>query len=272
MAQQKRDNQHTVAQEAQFFNSVYALMDAEHAKQGYLVPEHLVSPFICPSQAPLTDREHVGKILAPLHGKRLLDYGAGDGWNAVAFAKAGALVWAIDISPEAISLCKKKANANSVEQSVTCEVRDAYNTMFPDSFFDVVYGGGILHHLHVDSAAREISRILKPSGIAIFREPIRQTALMDMIKELVLWMTKRPRQKVTETEAPLDARDIRIVTKYFDRVELSFWDALSSVNPLIKSDVVKRTFLKLDSFAIRHLPLFSILARTVLIELAEPRK
>lgn len=138
MQKDTTDIQQRSIDEAKFFNSVYARLDAEHARQSYIVPEHLIAPFINPSRFPLTDRQRVGRILYPIQGKMLLDYGAGDGWNSVAFAKAGAVVWAIDISQEAIKLCQKKATANGVGDRVTCLICYAYNTMFPDNFFDVI--------------------------------------------------------------------------------------------------------------------------------------
>jgi ubiquinone/menaquinone biosynthesis C-methylase UbiE len=42
---------------------------------------------------------------------------------------------------------------------------DAEQLPFPDSFFDVVYSWGVIHHsAHPDRIVHEIRRVLKPSG------------------------------------------------------------------------------------------------------------
>jgi SAM-dependent methyltransferase len=43
---------------------------------------------------------------------------------------------------------------------------------YPSSHVDIVVGIDILHHVEVASAAAECLRVLKPDGIAIFKEPV----------------------------------------------------------------------------------------------------
>lgn len=43
---------------------------------------------------------------------------------------------------------------------------------FPDRSFDVVVGRSILHHLELPLAYKEILRVLRPGGRAIFMEPL----------------------------------------------------------------------------------------------------
>ena len=46
---------------------------------------------------------------------------------------------------------------------------------FPDDSIDVVFGIAILHHLDLDLVSREVRRVLKPGGRAIFQEPVRNS-------------------------------------------------------------------------------------------------
>ena len=39
---------------------------------------------------------------------------------------------------------------------------------FADNSFDLICGTGILHHLDIHAAFHEISRTLRPDGIAVF--------------------------------------------------------------------------------------------------------
>ena len=43
---------------------------------------------------------------------------------------------------------------------------------FPEASCDVVFGVSVLHHLELDTALREIRRVLKPHGVMIFAEPL----------------------------------------------------------------------------------------------------
>ena len=54
----------------------------------------------------------------------------------------------------------------------------------PDASVDVVFGIAILHHLDLPQAAREVWRILKPGGRAIFQEPVRNLEAHPVDQEL----------------------------------------------------------------------------------------
>jgi 2-polyprenyl-3-methyl-5-hydroxy-6-metoxy-1,4-benzoquinol methylase len=58
------------------------------------------------------------RLLGDLQGKRVLDIGCGEGGNSALFAKLGAHVVGVDISPRAIELAKERARVNGVAGSV----------------------------------------------------------------------------------------------------------------------------------------------------------
>ena len=258
--------------EAEFFDRVYAETDAIHGRENYVIPEEIVRQVTRPGPRPLLHREYACSLLGGLKGKKLLDYGAGDGWNAVCFAKAGAKVWAIDISQKSIELTRKKAAANGVAGSVVAEVRDAYRTRFPSGMFDVIYGGGILHHLDVRAAARELCRLLRPDGVAVFYEPIRQTRAMDILKDIALRLLNRRPIAVTEAETPLSRARIALLRPWFEIVRYRQFEVLSSANALIRSQALKWFLLWADDLLMNCLPAFAELGRAVVIELRRPLK
>jgi SAM-dependent methyltransferase len=53
---------------------------------------------------------------------------------------------------------------------VNASVNDITALDYPDDFFDVLYGTSFLHHVDMPLAAAEIHRVLRPNGIAYFRE------------------------------------------------------------------------------------------------------
>jgi SAM-dependent methyltransferase len=55
---------------------------------------------------------------------------------------------------------------------------------FADNSFDYVIGVGALHHLNLELAGHEISRVLKPGGTAVFIEPVIPFAWMIYLRSL----------------------------------------------------------------------------------------
>jgi SAM-dependent methyltransferase len=99
-------------------------------------------------------------------GKRLLDVGCGLGNDTSRFARGGAVVTGIDISPRAIQL----ATDNFAQRGLDGEfhVMDGERLEFPDESFDVVYCHTVLHFTPDPARmVREIHRVLKGDGVAI---------------------------------------------------------------------------------------------------------
>ena len=258
--------------EAEFFDKVYDEVDALHRAENYIIPEHLVREVTHPGARPISYREYACSLLGDLKEKKLLDYGAGDGWNSVCFAKAGAKVWAMDISKKSIELVKKKAVANGVAEAIIAEVRDCYDTGFPSDMFDVIYGNGILHHLAVAKAGRELNRILRPEGVAVFNEPMRESRVLDVIKAVVMRLAHRKPQETTENEAPLTKKGIAPMGLYFKTFKSRQFEVVSAANALIRSKALRRLLLWADDLLIRCVPEFEPLGRAVVIELRRPVK
>ncbi len=94
----------------------------------------------------------------------LLDIGCGTGMIMHLLQKFGR-VSGIDISDKALDFCKQRG-LNSVFS------RNAECTEFPSESFDVVTAMDIIEHVDNDrNIVEEISRLLKPNGIAIISVP-----------------------------------------------------------------------------------------------------
>jgi SAM-dependent methyltransferase len=96
-------------------------------------------------------------------GARVLEIGVGAGTDHVQFARAGADLTGIDLTPRSVELTSQRLEQEGFEPRVS--VMDAEHLDFPDDSFDVVYSFGVLHH--VSSPARafsEVRRVLCPGG------------------------------------------------------------------------------------------------------------
>ena len=73
-------------------------------------------------------------------GQKVLEYGCGNGENALALARRGADVVGIDISVEGVRQAQVLARSKGLEDKLSFEVMNAERLEFPDDYFDIVCG------------------------------------------------------------------------------------------------------------------------------------
>jgi SAM-dependent methyltransferase len=96
-------------------------------------------------------------------GKQVLEIGVGLGADHERFARAGAILTGVDLTPRAIEMTKRRFALIGLTSDLA--TGDAENLAFPDNHFDQVYSWGVIHHSpDTHTAAREILRVLKPGG------------------------------------------------------------------------------------------------------------
>ncbi|MGH2568867.1 MAG: class I SAM-dependent methyltransferase, partial [Bacteroidota bacterium] len=99
-------------------------------------------------------------------GKRVLEIGCGLGTDLLQYARGGALVTGIDLTPKSVELAKAHFALRNI--LLHALVADAENLPFDDNSFDVVYSFGVLHHTpNTEKAFDEAYRVLKPGGTII---------------------------------------------------------------------------------------------------------
>jgi ubiquinone/menaquinone biosynthesis C-methylase UbiE len=116
-----------------------------------------------------------GDLLGDVAGKRVLEYGCGDGELAVRLAKSGARMSAFDVSRSSVERTRRLAEANGVH--IEAVEASAEWLPYADETFDLAVGQAVLHLLDAERARCELLRILKPGGRAVFSEPLRHVAL-----------------------------------------------------------------------------------------------
>src|SRR6185503_2725620 len=98
--------------------------------------------------------------------RRLLEIGFGTGTDLLQFARAGALVTGVDLTPRSIEIARRRFVIYGQQGEFL--IGDGENLSFPDESFDVVYSFGVLHHTpDTARAIREVHRVLRPRGQAI---------------------------------------------------------------------------------------------------------
>ena len=99
--------------------------------------------------------------------KNVLEAGCGTGIFTEKLSKTGAAITALDISPDLLNLAKNRIKT----ENVFFVLGDLENLEFADNSFDAVVGVSILHHINLDTALKEIKRVLKNGGKIVFSEP-----------------------------------------------------------------------------------------------------
>jgi len=142
-------------------------------------------------------------------GKEVLDYGCGEGGLTGRLLTWGACkTIGIDISPGMI----ERAAGVFKDPRACFMVMNGEQMEFADNSFDLVAGTAILHHLDLENSFREIYRVLKPGGEAVFLEPLGHNFLINLFRRLT------PGAR-TPYEHPLKRKDTRLASSIFREVK-----------------------------------------------------
>ncbi len=172
-------------------------------------------------------------------GARLLDFGCGWGAVSVVFAKIGYEVHGFDISESNIAAARRVAEDYGLDERMSLSVQTAERLEFPDAYFDVVAGVDILHHVDVAPAMRECRRVLRPGGIAVFREPLL-SPVFDAVRNWPVTRRFFPNdpsfdRHITEDERKLEPADIEAIRSVFQDTEITYFRVLSRLEKIVPS-------------------------------------
>ena len=105
--------------------------------------------------------------LESVRGKDVLEIGCGTGVHARILAAAGARLTAIDLTPTAVELTRRRLDLAGLDATVL--EADAEALDFPDASFDFVWSWGVIHHSRsTERVVEEIARVLRPGGRLAF--------------------------------------------------------------------------------------------------------
>lgn len=122
----------------------------------------------------------------PVRDRRLLNLGCGTGGFSEAAERAGAEVWSVDASPEAVAITAARAD------DARALVAAAEALPFAAGSFDVVYCFSTLEHVADPGAAiREMVRVLRRHGTIYLHTPNRWACFEGHYK--IFWVPGLPR-------------------------------------------------------------------------------
>jgi SAM-dependent methyltransferase len=199
--------------------------------------------------------------LGELAGRRILDFGCGHGMAAVVLARRGAWVTAFDLSHGYLNEARQRARANQV--SVTFVQADGERLPFADASFDRVWGNAVLHHLDLDRTGREIARVLRPGGVAVFCEPWGENPLLNWARRRLPYAGKER----TPEEQPLRQRQVRLLKKFFPHVALRGYQLLSMARRVLPRGRLVAGLDWCDTMLLERVPALQQFCRYVVLTL-----
>ncbi|MGA2349416.1 MAG: class I SAM-dependent methyltransferase [Terracidiphilus sp.] len=135
--------------------------------------------FRCPNSK-WAERYFDASVVKYAKDRDILDYGCHGGWATPRYLEMGPRsITGLDISETAIALANEQFG-----QFGKFYVGDAHRMPFADESFDLAAGRGILHHLDLNLALKEIQRVLRPGGAAIFIEPLADNPGAKLLRAL----------------------------------------------------------------------------------------
>ena len=174
-------------------NSVEFFYDEMDSQSGYSLPL-IYQPFDASQRSHWRDRGSLFDFLFSVdgEGKRLLDFGPGDGWPSLIVAPFAGEVIGVDGSRRRVEVCTQNACRLGISNARFIYVEPGEPLPFPDSTFDGVMAATSVEQTPDPRATlRELYRVLKPGGrlriayeaLSIYRGGQKREARLDKIDE-----------------------------------------------------------------------------------------
>lgn len=206
-------------------------------------------------------------LLGDVRGKTVLDFGCGNGENTILLVGRGARVLSMDISTASVKVAEKRLEMNGLENAAEFFTGSAHDICLPDESIDVVFGMAILHHLDLELSAKEVFRVLKPGGRAIFQEPVRNSNFVRFVRRLIPYQAP----DTSPFERPLTDAELKdFAGDFSDYKSWSFaLPYLNLTKLFIENEKLLRPLRKFDQRLIRTVPSINYYATVRVVEMTK---
>lgn len=152
-----------------------------------------------------------------MEGQCVLEIGCGAGVWTANLAHMGATVFASDLTP---AIARRAQDAASSHAALGLAA-DMHRLPFADGTFDVVFGSMVLHHAQDHTwLGREVARVLKPGGRAVFHENSARNSVLMLARRTLVGRFGIPRNS-SPNEHPLRDEEIDAFGRAFAGVRVT---------------------------------------------------
>lgn len=222
--------------------------------------------------------EEIRGYFPSLEGACVCEVGCGYGVISAWYAQRRAWVYAFDVSEANIRIAERAARVNHVSDRVCLSVMPAECLSYADEVFDLIFGNAVLHHLDLASSAREFYRVLRPGGVAIFREPLGENRLLEWARRCP-WRSENHRH--SPDERSLRYSDVDTLRTVFPKVDLREAELLAVLRALSRKAEIgvlaiprweraMQRLERMDRWLFRHVPMIRPLASYSVLCLHKP--
>lgn len=244
-----------VTNDIEKWESVEVERSASEAKKKSLddlkLSEAIIQRYLSPPQETAYSLEYAYHLLGDVRGKTVLDYGCGAGENSVLIASHGGNPVGVDISPDLIEIADKRMKQHGYE-NYEFKVGSAHELPLEDESVDIVFGMAILHHLDLSLSSKEIFRVLKKGGRAIFSEPVRNSKLIWFVRSLIPYQSP----DVSPFERPLTDAELNEFAAPFSAFESRAFSLpfVNLIETLGLSEKLLHSSINTDAKILKFLP------------------
>lgn len=209
-----------------------------------------------------TARRVAFEWLGDLRGKRVLELGCGSGDNTVLLARRGARVAAFDLAPSAVEITRERARVNQLASAISPSVMLAETLAFENEAFDYAVGFGLLHHADIPALAREVKRVLRRDGRALFFEPLGMNPVLEFARQHLPYRGKHHSQN----ERPLRYADARAFAAPFRAMRQREFYLFAMITRALGDENSFPLLSRLDEFLLARVPAVRAWCRYLLVE------
>ncbi|MFN2301644.1 MAG: class I SAM-dependent methyltransferase [Gammaproteobacteria bacterium] len=199
--------------------------------RAHATPDYIIERYRRTTMWRLLPKEFMFRKLADegaFEGKRVLDFGSGEGTVATQLARLGAQVTGVDISPELVALAREQARLDGVSDKVDFIVADITRNTLPRDHFDFVVCEAVLHHVDVYRFVPALVAALKPGGMMLVQEPRALPPLLQRLRDIT------PIAKdASPDERPLNEDEFRCVSSALNDVEVEHFHIAARLTRLL---------------------------------------
>ena len=158
-----------------------------------------------------------------LKDKKILDYGCGAGVHLLWLSEISMEVVGIDLSKNSIAKAQNRITEEG-SRNVKVIIGDCEKTGIADESFDAVFDGGTFSSLDLDSAIKEIHRLLKPGGILLGIETLGHNPFTNLKRQINKILGKRTS---FATNHIFKISDLEKLKTYFNIDKIHFFHIVS---------------------------------------------